>query len=98
MDALSTLSASHARLLSLAASLVDRLFPGDGSIRDEAILPFANLAFIAVGKARADLDTYSKSFEGVIKTIDTIRPPPPSAQITAPAVPILNGQTESGTA
>ena len=97
IEALSTLSASHARLLSLATSLVDRLFPGDGTVRDEVVLPFANLAFIAVGKARADLDTYSKSFEGVLKTIDTIRPPPPAAQVTAPVVPEANGQVESGT-
>jgi len=96
IDALSTLSASHARLLGLATSLVDRLFPGDGTIRDEAILPFANLAFIAVGKARIDLDTYSKSFEGVLKTIDSIRPPPVPVQFVVPVASDANGQSESG--
>lgn len=73
MEALSNLSSSHARMTNLATALVDRLFPGDGLTRDETILPFANLAFIAVTKARADLDTYAKSFSEVLKTIDTMR-------------------------
>lgn len=94
MDALSNLSAAHARLLSLATGLVERLFPGDGSTRDEAIMPFANLAFIAVTKARADLDSYSKSFAEVLKTVDVVRPPPTagsgSSAVAAPVtVPVI---------
>lgn len=103
MEALSNLSSAHSRLTNLATAMVDRLFPGDGLTRDESILPFANLAFVAVTKARADLDTYSKSFSELLKTIDTMRGTSsgsaPEAGSTAstsgPADSIV--QSESGT-
>lgn len=112
MEALNSLSLSHQRLLGLASGLVTRLFPGDGTTRDEMILPFASLAFIAVTKARADLDSYSKSFAEVLKTIDLVRPPPAQSSsaenlsiqaapaphyVSAGAPPDAAGQNQSGT-
>ena len=101
IEALSSLSASHTKLQTLATGLVDRLFPGDGDTRDESIAPFVNLAFVAVTKARADLEGYSKSFAEVLKTLDAFRPSGTSAAApTAPVaaqVPLDNvGQVESG--
>ena len=83
-EALANLNATHTRLQSLAAAMVDRLFPGDGLTRDESIVPFVNLAFIAVTKARTDLETYAKSFEGVLRSIDASR------AATAPAAPVAS--------
>lgn len=86
-EALYNLNATHTRLQALAAAMVDRLFPGDGLTRDESIVPFVNLAFIAVTKARTDLETYAKSFEGVLRSIDASRAA--TAAATAAATPTV---------
>jgi len=98
IEALSMLSASHAKLHDLATDLVDHLFPGDGSVRDETIMPFASLAFIAVTKARADLETYSKSFAGVLKTIDSIRPSPTHSGASSPSPAVAGNADGAGQA
>lgn len=96
VEALSMLSASHTKLHDLATDLVDHLFPGDGSVRDETIMPFASLAFIAVTKARADLETYAKSFAGVLKTIDSIRASPSHSGASSPSPAVAGGADGAG--
>ena len=92
METLTNLTTSYQRLLGLAYGFVDRLFPGDGTVRDNAVLPFANLMFIAVNKTKLELDNHSDSFAGVLKTLDLMRPagaasPTPTYE-PVPIVPI----------